>query len=171
MFLSDQDIQQALERGEIVISDFQEANMNPASYSLTLGPILYKLKQKEFLDSRINKQDYEEITVSPEKGYALQPGEFLIARSAEKITLATTIGGILATAGSRAQQGLDAIQSSTFMEPGSDNHMALELHNSTQMPILLFPGVRIVKAAFFRTQTASAYQGRHNDFFRRQGIY
>ena len=61
-----------------------------------------------------------------EDGYILDPGEFVVGFTAEKLTLPQGIYCILGTRGSRAQLGLDVLQSSTLVEPGSDNQLALK---------------------------------------------
>lgn len=169
MIFSDVDITKAIDSGDIGIDPFNKENLRAASYTLTLGTTLYSPQSVDFIDSRTDDHEYEEISLG-EDGYLLEAGEFIISRTAEKITLSDKVAGFLATTGSRAQQGLDAILSSSFMEPGSDNHMACELHNVSKVPMRLFPGIRLVKAIFMPVQTPARSQGRGNDFFVRNSI-
>ena len=103
----------------IVIEPFNRENLKEASYTFTL------------LDEVI-----------------LQPGEFTVALTKEKITLAENICCILSTRGSVAQMGVDALQSSTFVEPRSDNQLKLEIKNNSLVPVTLSAGLPIVKGIF-----------------------
>lgn len=65
-----------------------------------------------------------------------------------------SIACILSMRGSRAQAGLDALQSEFFCEPGSeggwDERLTLVTSNRAPYPVKLFPGIKIVKGVFFR---------------------
>ena len=169
MILSDVDIRKAMQEGDIVIDPFDERMLSRASYSLTLGTVLYRLKDKPFIDSRESTNEYDEITLTDE-GYLLAPGAFIIGRTREHIKLSDQIGCFVSNTGSRAQQGLDAILSSSFAEPGSDNAMACELHNVSHIPIKLYPGVKIAKAIFIPLHTPAEQKGRESDFFNRHNV-
>lgn len=167
MIFSDTDITQALANGSIKIDPFDPSLLKAASYTLTLGEKLYKLKPVSFIDSRKDKPEYEEITMD-ENGYLLDPGAFIVGASRERITLSDSVAATISTRGSRAQQGLDAILSSSFAEPGSDNHMALEMHNAGNVPIKLFSGIGIAKIVFLPLQTPAMNRGKDKNFFTRQ---
>lgn len=146
MVLSGKAILGAVKKGDILIEPFDEANLNPASYALTLADKLYRLKPASFLDARADSQEYDELFIGD--GHILEPGEFVIGFTREKITLSKHVCGFLSTRSSHAQMGLDALQSSFFVEPGSSNPMALEIKNGGNMPIQLFPGIKITKCIF-----------------------
>ncbi len=151
--LTAQEIKKAVANGEIIVDPFDEANLKPASYSFTLGNKFKKLKKKEFLDSKVKEQEFEEFELG-EDGYLLQPGEFIICHTAETLKLAKNIACFLAMRGAKGQMGLDALGGEIFCEPGSeggwDGKLMLEMTNKGPYPIKLFSGVTIVKAIFFR---------------------
>ncbi len=119
MILSGKSIEEAIRKDLIVIVPFNPANLKEASYTFTL--------QDEMV---------------------LQLGEFKIGLTKEKITLAQSIACFLSTRGSVAQMGVDALQSSTFVEPGSDNQLKLEIRNNSKETVTLVAGTKIVKGIF-----------------------
>ncbi len=119
MILSSKSIQQAIKNSLITIEPFDAANLKEASYTFTLQ---------------------DEIT--------LQPDEFAVGLTNEKITLAQSICCFLSTRGSVAQMGVDTLQSSTFVEPGSNNQLKLEIKNNSNVPVTLAKGTKIVKGIF-----------------------
>lgn len=123
MVLSQKTIKQYIEDGKIKIEPFDLSNLKEASYTFLL-------------------QD----------GLTLNPGEFVIGVTKEKITLAEDVCCFLSTRGSVAQQGIDSLQSSNFVEPMSDNHLKLEIKNNSEYPITLEAGTKIVKGIFVRVE-------------------
>ena len=137
-----------MNQGDITIEPFNLENLKPGSYTFTLGSRLRKLKAKEYIDTRTKKQEYEEIDLG-ENGYLLDPGEFIVGFTQEKIVLGKNIACLLTARGSRAQSGLSVLHSDLFIEPESNGAMALAISNVSNMPIRLLPGIKIVKGIFF----------------------
>ncbi len=167
MVLSDLDIQEALSQGSVIIEPFFKENLKSGSYTLSLGSVFYRLKQVPFLDMRESKQSFEEVVVSSD-GFILNPGEFIICQTREKIRLAENISALLSTRGSKAQAGLHILLGSFFVEPGTNNHIALELHNVSTMPMKLFPDVPVVKIIFSPLSSLAERAGQGSDFFSRK---
>lgn len=123
MILSAKSIEEAMTQNLIKIEPFSRENLKEASYTFTLQ---------------------DEIV--------LQPGEFKIGLTKEKITLDSTVCCQLSTRGSVAQTGVDALQSSTFVEPGSDNQLKLEIKNNSSIAITLPAGLPIAKGVFLEVK-------------------
>lgn len=152
MVLSDIDIRQHCEDGKIVIDPFIASNLKAGSYTFTLSSLIFKPKPQEVIDLSDPQVEHEVIQMKDE-GYILQPGDFVVGFTQEKITLPGGLYCILGTRGSRAQLGLDVLQSSTLVEPGSSNQLALEMCNHSKSPIRLRHGDRIVKGIFLQLTT------------------
>ncbi|MBI1856863.1 hypothetical protein HY003_00415 [Candidatus Saccharibacteria bacterium] len=75
----------------------------------------------------------------------LTPKEFLTVETAETIHLSNDICGFVEGRASLARQGLSVEQSSTFIEPGTNNPLTLELFNASQNPITLEAGQTVAK--------------------------
>jgi len=70
---------------------------------------------------------------------------FIVAKTREKITLADNLCGFMEGRSRLALQGISVEQSSTLIEPGSDNPMALEIFNASNTPFTLEAGQPIAK--------------------------
>ena len=123
MILSRSAIEKAIQQDKLKIEPLESANFKEASYSFTLQ---------------------EELT--------LQPGEFKVVLTKEKITLPMDICYFVSTRASVANLGVDALQTSTFVEPGSHYHIKLEIKNHSSEPVTFPLGTPIVKAVFMRVE-------------------
>ena len=121
MVLSKQGIEEAIAAGKIIIEPFDASHLKEASYTFTL-----------------------------QEDIALEPDDFVVATTKEKILLTGDICCFLSTRGSIAQQGVDALQGSTFVEPLSDNQLKLEIKNNSTKAITLVAGTKIVKGIFVK---------------------
>jgi dCTP deaminase len=75
----------------------------------------------------------------------VRAGEFIVARTIERVKLPDDICGILEGRSRLAQKGLSIEQSSTFIEPGSDTTMALEIFNAGGQAVSLETGQKVAK--------------------------
>jgi len=137
MILSSVGIQKYIESGEIVIDPFNKGMLKPASYIFTLDNTIRLLREEG---------GYDEVSIVD--GYGLRPGGFVLASTKEHVRLGDRVGMFLGVRGSMARIGLNALQSSTFAEPGSDNKMILDLSNVVPGSIKLSPGMKIVTGVF-----------------------
>lgn len=135
MFLSSQEIKEAIASGDLNINPFSEAYLKPVSYTFTLHETLK--------DPATNS----EIVMSTE-GYLLEPGAFVLGKTKESVNLQNKYICLLGTRGSIAQQGIDALQSSTIAEPDTNGQFTLEISNRGSRAIHLVPGMAIVKGIF-----------------------
>ncbi|WP_408996111.1 dCTP deaminase [Streptomyces caniscabiei] len=78
------------------------------------------------------------------------PGEFVLARTLERITLPGDLCGHLEGRSRLAQSGLSVEQSSTFVEPESDGTMVLEICNVGNEAVRLERGKNVAKLILLR---------------------
>ncbi len=123
MILSRKAIERAIAEGKLKIEPFLPANFKEASYSFTLQ---------------------EELT--------LLPGEFKVVLTKEVITLPMDLCYFVSTRASVANLGIDALQTSTFVEPGSHYPIKLEIKNNGPESVTLKLGTPVVKAVFMRVE-------------------
>ncbi len=146
MVLSHTTIKEEIAAGRLEIDPFDEKNLKGASYTFTLSSKLRFITTHGHLRTD-KKPDYKEI-IMDEKGYVLNPEEFLLGLTQEKLSLNGNFACLLSNRGSCAQIGLDVLLSSTFAEPDTNNVQTLEIKNIGQCPILLLPGMSIAKGIF-----------------------
>jgi deoxycytidine triphosphate deaminase len=150
MILSRKKIQETLAGGILNITPFTESNLKEASYTFTLNKKALKLASNQVLEVGI-KPAQEPLTI-PKRGYSLQPGEFLIGYTKEKLSLNGAFACQLSARGSCAQIGLNVLLSDTFAEPDTNGTLALAINNASNLPILLFEDMKIVKGIFLEIQ-------------------
>lgn len=108
-----------MDRGLLQISPFDESQIESAHINLHLSGDTSKV-------------------IIPAKG-------FVLAQTAEKLTLADSICGLVEGRASLAKKGISVEQSSTFVEPGTDNTITLEIFNASDGEVVINPGDEIAK--------------------------
>ena len=155
MILSDIDVRKFIESGDIGIDPFDEKLVKPAGYVLTLNKKLWIPKLADEIDSRSTKPEYDIIEMN-ESGYVIQPGDFLLGQTKEKISVSQKLCGIHDARSSLARIGLNVLQGSVLVQPGQrDSHETLEINNISKSPIRIYPGMMIVKMIFVLLNTPS----------------
>lgn len=146
MFLSAEEIKDLISQRKIDISPFQESQLKGVSYTFVLGKKLKTLKKKEMIDSR-GEVEFDEREMD-ESGCQLNPGDFAIFYTEEKVDLKGKYVCLLSTRAAIAQMGLDVTQNSFLCEPDTNNQFALETTNRGTIPVRLYPGTKIAKGIF-----------------------
>ena len=79
----------------------------------------------------------------------LHPGEFVLAATLEKFTLPNDLAGRLEGKSSLGRLGLLTHSTAGFIDPGFSGHITLELSNVANLPITLWPGMKVGQMAMF----------------------
>lgn len=161
MILSDCDIVDAMNYGELDIAPFRLGQLQAASYDITLGP--------DFLIPSATGAIYGEQltthkhTIDSERGYILDPGQFLLGETAERVRLGLGIGAQVMGRSSWGRRGLSIHITAGWVDPGWNGILTLELHNCGPAPILLMPGVAIGQLVFMAclNDTTRPYRGKY----------
>ncbi len=145
MILSNKDVEELLKRGTISITPRPEPEqIGPGSIDLTLSNefwvFVHSAKGKEF---ELDAIDLDEVTkkVVADK-IVLKPGELILGKTVERITLPENICGQLEGRSKYARRGLAIHVTSSFIQPGSDNRQVLEITNFAPYSIVLRAGTR-----------------------------
>ena len=92
-------------------------------------------------------RDYKELTtlVEPAEGepFVLHPGEFVLGSTLEVCSLPDDLAGRLEGKSSLGRLGLLTHSTAGFIDPGFSGHITLELSNVANLPITLWPGMKI----------------------------
>ena len=146
MLLSDRDIASEIQKGRVRVEPFTEAMIQPSSVDVRLDRFFRVFENHKY--SEINpsiEQDEltREVEVGPEDSFILHPGEFVLASTYEVITLPDDIAGRLEGKSSLGRLGLLTHSTAGFIDPGFSGHITLELSNVANLPVRLFPGMKI----------------------------
>jgi dCTP deaminase len=82
--------------------------------------------------------------------FVLHPGEFVLASTFEIVTLGVDVAARLEGKSSLGRLGLLTHSTAGFIDPGFSGHVTLELANVANLPIKLWPGMKIGQLCFFR---------------------
>ena len=168
--LSNADIHDALQNGDLVIDPFSPAIVKTAGVTLHLGETLLKPISGGLVDVKNNiVPDYEEITLTDENPYPLQHGEFVLGHTFEKVSVGKRLGFFIEGRSTLARVGLTIVQTAMLVYPGHRNRaVTLELANHGPNPILLYPRMKIARVALFELKTPSSEEYDDKGKYREQ---
>ncbi|NDF42860.1 MAG: dCTP deaminase [Actinobacteria bacterium] len=146
MLLSDRDIAAEIKTGRVQVEPFESAMIQPSSVDVRLDRFfrVFENHRYEVIDPSIEQSELtREVAVAPEDFFILHPGEFVLASTYEVITLPDDIAGRLEGKSSLGRLGLLTHSTAGFIDPGFSGHITLELSNVANLPVKLYPGMKI----------------------------
>lgn len=151
MILSDRQIKEVLARGDITIDPFDEKFLQPASVDLHLDKhfLVFDTNQNYVIDPKKPMDDMmKEIIIDEDQPFILHPGEFALGLIFETTGVSSKYVGRLEGKSSVGRMGVLIHVTAGFLDPGNSLKMTLELHNTANMPILLYYKMPIAQMAF-----------------------
>lgn len=146
MLLSDRDLRTALTSGRMGLAPYDEAMIQPSSIDVRLDRYFRVFANHRYthIDPAIAQDDLTEL-VEPdgEEPFVLHPGEFVLGSTLEVITLGDDLAARLEGKSSLGRLGLLTHSTAGFIDPGFSGHVTLELSNVANLPIKLYPGMKI----------------------------
>lgn len=143
------------------ITNSNYKNIGPASLDVRLGNSFAKpIKgQKVKLGEEVQ---YESITVEDGEVLWLEPGEFCLATTMERVWLMNHTAAFVQGRSSVGRAGL-TVENAGFVDPGFDGHITLELKNESNHSIGLVPGYRVAQIVFMQCiGVTKGYEGKYN---------
>lgn len=105
------------------------------------------------------KLPQEELTtlveVEGDEPFILHPGEFVLGSTLEHFSIPDDLAGRLEGKSSLGRLGLVTHSTAGFIDPGFSGHITLELSNVANLPITLWPGMKIGQLCLFRLSSPS----------------
>ena len=174
MLLSDRDIRAEITAGRVAVEPFAESMVQPSSVDVRLDRFFRVFENHKYsvIDPSIEQSELtREVVVEPNEHFILHPGEFVLASTYEIITLPDDIAGRLEGKSSLGRLGLLTHSTAGFIDPGFSGHITLELSNVANLPVKLFPGMKIGQLCLIKLSSpaehpygsavyASRYQGQ-----------
>ena len=146
MLLSDRDIKAEINAGRVKVEPYDAAMIQPSSVDVRLDRFFRVFENHKYsvIDPSIEQSDLtREVAVEANEEFILHPGEFVLASTYEVITLPDDIAGRLEGKSSLGRLGLLTHSTAGFIDPGFSGHITLELSNVANLPVKLFPGMKI----------------------------
>jgi dCTP deaminase len=146
MLLSDRDIAAEIKSGRVKVDPFDPKMIQPSSVDVRLDRFfrVFENHRYEVIDPSVEQSELtREVAVAPDDFFILHPGEFVLASTYEVITLPDDIAGRLEGKSSLGRLGLLTHSTAGFIDPGFSGHITLELSNVANLPVKLYPGMKI----------------------------
>jgi dCTP deaminase len=174
MILSDVDIRKEIESGRIVIDPFDPSAIQPSSIDLHVDDRfrVFANSRYPYIDVKKEMPGLTEVVeVADPDPFILHPGEFVLGSTLERVAIPDDMVARLEGKSSLGRLGLLIHSTAGYVDPGWDGFLTLELSNVANLPITIYPGMKIGQISFFRlstpaerpygsTETRSKYQGQ-----------
>ena len=156
MILSDRTIREEIAAGHIVIEPFDEACIQPSSIDLHVDREfrVFQNNRYPFIDVKNEQPDLTELVeVKEGEPFILHPGEFVLGSTLERVALPDDLVARLEGKSSLGRLGLLIHSTAGYVDPGWDGYLTLELSNVANLPITIYPGMKIGQISFFQLTT------------------
>jgi dCTP deaminase len=153
VLLSDRDIRAELSAGRLELDPFDATMVQPSSIDVRLDSLFRVFDNTRYTHiDPARRQDELTTLVEPAAGepFVLHPGEFVLGSTLEICTLPDYLAGRLEGKSSLGRLGLLTHSTAGFIDPGFSGHITLELSNVANLPITLWPGMKIGQLCLFR---------------------
>ncbi len=137
-----------LRNGELIVGDIRDS-LGEASLTLHFGTTITKYQPDMELDALSNNLQKQHAVPMSRSGYVLEPGEFVLIFSKEKVRMPKSHLGYLVTRTSLAKLGVQVHISSPHVDPGVELHVTFEVKNSGNNPVRIYPEMPAAKIFFF----------------------
>ena len=174
MLLSDRDIRGEIAAGRLGIDPYDESLVQPSSVDVRLDNLFRVFNNTRY--THIDPSTRQDDLTTPRRaqgGRAVRPasGEFVLGSTLERCTLPVDLAGRLEGKSSLGRLGLLTHSTAGFIDPGFSGHITLELSNVANLPITLWPGMKIGQLCLLRltspaenpygsAKAGSKYQGQ-----------
>jgi len=160
MILSDADILDRLEGGDLVVEplDDPDLQVQPASVGLRLGAEFLEFQHANIPCIHPNAEeeveDYvRETVVAPDEEFILHPGDFVLGTTHERVEIPDDLIAHVQGRSSLGRLAVVVHATAGVVDPGYRGQITLELSNLGTAPVALTPGMRISQLIFTELRT------------------
>lgn len=156
MILTGEKIIEEVKSGRIDLFPFSEDKISTNSYDLSLGTTLIRYTS-EVIDPR-SEPSHEEILI-PKEGIVLQPGDFVLGHSVERLGSDFYVPLIHGKSGT-ARMGLFVHVTADLIDIGSHGVSTFQLYAT--LPVRIYPNMPIAQVSFWvPTGEIILYKGKY----------
>ena len=150
--LSDRDIKKAIKSGKLVINDLVEENVSCASVDLRLGNEFRTFKHSEIthIDVKSNnvKDLMELVKISDSTPFTIHPNQLVLGITREYIKMPADMIARLDGRSSLGRLGIVIHSTAGTVDPGFEGKLTLEISNISNIPVCIWPGIKVCKLTF-----------------------
>ncbi len=158
MILSDRTIREQIDAGRITIEPLDPKGLQPSSVDLRLDRWfrVFKNHTMGHIDVKTNLEELTELVeTNDDEPFMLHPGEFVLGSTLERVAVPDDLVARLEGKSSLGRLGLLIHSTAGFVDAGFDGQLTLELSNVANLPITLYPGMKIGQISFQQMTTAA----------------
>lgn len=174
MILSDRSLRSSLASGHIEIDPLGDGAIQPSSVDVRIGSQfrIFLNHTAAVIDVKQDLTDLTELVeVADGERFVLHPGEFVLGSTFERISVPSDLVARIEGKSSLGRLGLLIHSTAGFVDAGWDGQITLELSNVANLPIMLYPQMKIGQISFMQMttpaddpygtlQAGSKYQGQ-----------
>jgi dCTP deaminase len=160
MLLSDRDIVAEIESGRVALEPYDRELVQPSSIDVRLDRFFRVFNNSRYTHIDPSIQQDELTTLVEPKGdeaFVLHPGEFVLGSTLEIVTLPDDVASRLEGKSSLGRLGLITHSTAGFIDPGFSGHITLKLSNVANLPIMLWPGMKIGQLCLIRLSSPAEF--------------
>jgi len=160
VLLSDGDIRAEIAAGRVGLDPYDATLLQPSSVDLRLDRHFRTFNNHAYthIDPALQQDDLTRVVAPPpDEAFVLHPGEFVLGSTYEVISLPDDIAGRLEGKSSLGRLGLLTHSTAGFIDPGFSGHVTLELSNVANLPIRLWPGMKVGQLCLFRLSSPAEH--------------
>ncbi len=165
MILSDRSIKESVAAGRIVITPYDESLVQPASIDIRLDGRFRVFRNYKYscIDPKAVQNDLTELVEVGDEPFIVHPGEFILGNTVERVKLGDDLVGRVEGKSSLGRLGLIIHATAGYIDPGFEGNITLELSNVANLPIRLYPGMKVGQISFFAMSTPADRPYGHPD--------
>jgi dCTP deaminase len=156
VILSDRSIREAIDSGRLGIVPFDPDLIQPSSIDVRLDNkfLVFRNTKRAYIDVKQPAEDLMEmIEVGPEEPMFLHPHEFVLGSTVERVRIPNDLVGRLEGRSSLGRLGVVIHSTAGYLDPAFEGHVTLEISNLANLPIALYPHMRIGQISFAEMTT------------------
>ena len=160
MVLADKTIRELLADGLIEIDPYDPSLLQPSSVDVRVDRYfrVFRNSRYPFINVKEAQEGLTELVeIDGDQPFILHPGEFVLGSTSERIRLPDDLTARVEGKSSIGRLGLLIHSTAGFVDPGFDGHITLELSNVANLPITIYPGMKIGQISFLRMTTPAEH--------------
>jgi dCTP deaminase len=153
MVRSDRTSRRLLDERQIGIDPYDASLLQPSSLDVRADRLfrVFRNSRYPFIDVKTEQEELTELVeVGDDEAFILHPGEFVLGSTLEAVRLPDDLVARLEGKSSLGRLGLLIHSTAGFIDPGFDGHVTLELSNVANLPITIYPGMKIGQLSFMQ---------------------
>src|SRR5438477_1168759 len=150
MVLSDRTITRLLDEGRIEIDPYDPALLQPSSVDVRVDRYfrVFRNNLYPYIDVKQAQEELTELVEIGDDPFVLHPGEFILGSTLERIRLPDDLVARLEGKSTLDMLILLIHSTSGFIDPGWNGHVTLELSNVANLPVTIYPEMKIGQISF-----------------------